>query len=179
MPVPDTTTPGRRRFFFRLPRPAWIFLATVVLSVVAVGLIIGVPMYRQEAAIREIKRIGGSVRQVNGGPDWLRNLIGDEAVWPFDEVRLIALTDTQATHALVELVENLTSLEVLWSNDTQLTDAALESVKRLPHLRMLSFGNTRVTDAGLSHLNKLTNLTNLRLDNTNVTDAGIACRWTR
>ena len=42
----------------RLPRPLWFGLAALVLVIAALGIRIGVPIYRQQAAIREIESGG-------------------------------------------------------------------------------------------------------------------------
>jgi hypothetical protein len=60
-----------RRVSIPLPRPLWIGLVAVVLAVVATGLQFGLPIYRQQAAIREIERAGGRVHVVPRGPAWL------------------------------------------------------------------------------------------------------------
>ncbi len=75
---PDTS--AIRRFSIPLPRPLWIGVAAVVLVVVAVGLRIAVPIYRQQVAIREITRLRGKVRQVAWGPEWLRKRVTDAGV---------------------------------------------------------------------------------------------------
>jgi len=54
----DPATPERRRFAIGLPRLLWIGVAAVVLVVVALGLRIGLPIYRHQAAIHTIERIG-------------------------------------------------------------------------------------------------------------------------
>src|SRR5579864_1082896 len=83
--------PDPRRFSIRLPRPLWIGLATVVLVVVAVTLRIGVPIYREQAAIREIERVGGKTERRPVGPEWLRRLVGDEKTLIFDEPFVVHL----------------------------------------------------------------------------------------
>ncbi|MFN0053430.1 MAG: hypothetical protein ACKV0T_14700 [Planctomycetales bacterium] len=55
---------------FAVPRPLWCVLATVMLIVVALALQFGVPIYRQQAAIREIERLGGAVDVSDGDPAW-------------------------------------------------------------------------------------------------------------
>ena len=59
---------------------------TVVLVVVAVGVLVGVPVYRQQVAIREIDRLGGGGETRSGGPQWLRDIVGDEWMRGFDAV---------------------------------------------------------------------------------------------
>src|SRR5688572_3307689 len=87
------------RRFIRLPRPLWIFLATVVVIVAAVGLRIGLPIYHQHLAIREIERLGGTVELTEGGPRWLRDRVGDQWMTPFDDVEGVILSGTQVTDA--------------------------------------------------------------------------------
>ena len=65
------TPPEPRKFSVQLPRPLWIGLTTVVLVVVAIGLRIGAPIYRQQVAIREIEVLDGSIRTEPTGPRWL------------------------------------------------------------------------------------------------------------
>jgi len=67
----DSVTPEPRRFSIRLPRPLWIAMATFAVVVVTVGLRLGVPIYRQQVAVREIELLGGTVRTLPRGPEWL------------------------------------------------------------------------------------------------------------
>ena len=62
----------------RLPEPRWIFLSTIVLVVVGTGLRFGIPVYREQVAIREIEKLGGRVWTEPAGPAWLRERVGDE-----------------------------------------------------------------------------------------------------
>src|SRR5262245_45914917 len=84
-------------FSIRLPRPVWIAIATISLVIVTVGLRVGLPRCRQQAAIWQIERLGGSVRTLPRGPEWLRNLVGDRGMTPFDEVRFISFLGKQPT----------------------------------------------------------------------------------
>ncbi len=59
MSATDANTPELPRVSIRLPRPLWMGFATAVLVVLAIGLGVAVPIYRQHLAIREIKRLGG------------------------------------------------------------------------------------------------------------------------
>ena len=55
--TPSTLTTEPSRFAIRLPHWGWCLLGTVVLIGVGVGLSVGLPKYRQQAAIREIERL--------------------------------------------------------------------------------------------------------------------------
>ena len=85
-------------------------MAAVALVVVAVGLRIGVPIYRKQAAIREITRLRGKVRQVACGPEWLRKRIGEERMKMVDEVDRVDFSSTQVTDAGISALERLTGL---------------------------------------------------------------------
>ncbi len=90
MTAADSLTPDFRRFRVRLPRPLWIGLAAVALIVASLGFRYGAPIYRQQVAIREIERAGGSVIMNTGGPFWLRlwlrRWIGESWLRPFDSI---------------------------------------------------------------------------------------------
>jgi hypothetical protein len=93
--TPDPTAAQERRLAICLPRPLWIGLAALVLVLVGGGLRIGVPIWQQQAAIREIERLGGWVGTEDGGPDWLRRVVGRDWMKPFDTVTSADLSDSR------------------------------------------------------------------------------------
>src|SRR5258708_823101 len=161
------------RFSIRLPRPLWIGLAAVVLVVVAVGLRTGVPIYRQQVALREIERLGGRAYTEKGGPDWLRRLIGDERMAPFDEVYRVNLEGTEFGDGDVSKLVCLSRLRDLLVRRTQITDDGLASISRLSQLWRLDLTATRVTDVGLCRLRRLARLKRIGLAYTRVSEAGV------
>lgn len=169
---PPMSTESRRRTI-RVPRPLWFFLPTVVLIVLAVGLRFGVPVYRQQVAIDEIERLGGTVQMRPRGPVWLRDRVGDKRMKLFDEVVGLYLRDSRATDATLGHVRCFTGLQGLWISNTHVTDAGLAQLKGLTRLKRLSLANTQVTDGGLVHLKELIGLQEIWLENTEVTDAGL------
>jgi internalin A len=174
MPATNPSKPEPRRISTRLPRPLWIGVAAAVLVVVAVGLQFGVPIYRQQAAILEVERFGGTIEMVPRGPEWLRDHLSDERMKWFDDVVYVHLENTDATDATLLSVSWLPSLQVLMLDGTRVTDAGLVHLKRLTKLECLTLNGTQVTDAGLSHLKGLNSLEELSLDRTRVTDSGLA-----
>ena len=49
-PVPNSKPPVSSRFWMHLPRPLWIGVVAGVMAVAAVGLRVGIPVYRQHLA---------------------------------------------------------------------------------------------------------------------------------
>src|SRR5438874_2664031 len=97
--------PGRVSIW--LPRPLWIGVATIALVIVAVGLRIGMPIYRQQVVIQEIEQLGGKIESRHAGPQWLRDRLGYERAELLDEVFSVSLSDTRATDATVARLNDL------------------------------------------------------------------------
>ena len=127
-------------------------LACVVATLLAVGLMVWVPYQQERSAIREIERMGGGVLTEPGGPDWLREWIGDERMRGFGKVVAVYLAHSQVTDVGLEHLKGLTNLEELWLHDTRVSDAGLELLKGLTNLQTLSLGGTQVSDAGVEKL---------------------------
>src|SRR5437879_6523126 len=87
--APEPTPAEPRRFSIRLPRPMWIGLATVLLIGAAIFVRVGLPIYRQHLAIREIERLGGYVETRPRGPEWLRDWVGNERFRLCEDVDLV------------------------------------------------------------------------------------------
>jgi len=168
--VPNTPEP--RRSSIRLPRPLWIGLATVALVVVAVGLGFGVPIYRQQVAIREIDRFGGWVAREPGGPDWLRRWTGSENI--FDEVQGVYLVGTNLADADLDRLNGAVNPKILAISGTRVGDAGLIHLTNFTSVEALALDHSDVTDAGLKHLHRLKNLRFVDLRSTWVTDTGVA-----
>jgi hypothetical protein len=114
-----------RRSLIRLPRPLWIGLAATFLIVAAIGLGVGLPIWRQQVAIRDMERMKGIVTTTKGGPEWLRDFLGDERMKTMDDV-------TEVNLAMAEI-----------------TDGNLRDVAEFKDLTTLNLARTSVTDAGL------------------------------
>ena len=174
--TPDPAPPYPLRFSIRLPRPLWSGVATGVVVIVAIGLQIGVPIYRQHLAKREIERLGGAVAGFRlRGPNWLRTRLDADWMRPIDVVIGIDLRDSQGIDSKVDQthVSYLADINLIWLDNAQFSDAGLTRLKTLTNLECLSLANTQVTDVGMSHLKGLPSLQELSVDNTNVTDAGL------
>ena len=150
-------------------------LAVVLLLLAGGSLaVIGIPIWRQRSAIVEIERVGGTVRTVPGGPTWLRQFVGGDWMWYFDDVVHVTLDDPRATNASLVCLKGLPRLGELSLAKSQVTDEGLVHLQGLTGLVTLSLAGTRVGDAGMAHLTGLTGLTILDLNDTQVTDAGLS-----
>ena len=155
----------------RLPRPLWIGLATILLVFAAAAVHIGVPIYRQWVAIKQVEGLGGTVDGDRFGSTWLGDRIGRELRLPLQRVTWIGLAGTPATDATVSQIAQFSELEWLILDQTLITDEGLAHLRRLLKLEGLSLNGTQVTDAGLSHLKVLSGLRHLRVDGTQVNEA--------
>ncbi len=92
---PQPVTPEPRRIAIRVPHWSLFLVAGFVLLFTSVGLRLGLPIYQQQVAIREIKQLGARVSARKGGPDWLRDWLGDERMQGFDTVESVNFYETQ------------------------------------------------------------------------------------
>lgn len=150
-PAPDKP-PRPRRW---IPLSLKIFMGTLLLVGVSRGLWIGIHIWREQAAIRELERLGAQMGTEPGGPAWLRQSIGDDWMQPFDKGTIVvwgSFTPKTITDAEMPAFEQLIHVQKLDLRGAPITDAGLKHLHRLSDLRFLDLRNTRVTDAGLIHL---------------------------
>src|SRR5438067_1540438 len=93
---PETSSPAMK---FRLPRPLWFAIPTVLLVVAAVGLRVGVPIYRQQRAIRAIRQAEGQIDAEPFGPDWLSDWISNEQRKDLGRVTAVRVSGERFTDA--------------------------------------------------------------------------------
>ncbi|HEY3966350.1 MAG TPA: hypothetical protein VGM05_17450, partial [Planctomycetaceae bacterium] len=175
--------------WLRLPRPAWIALAAVLLIVFSIGVQIGLPIYRQEAAKQFLRKRGISFETAYHGPSWLSpGRLGDwckpAREW-FEDVVTINRLDPWVRGIDIEphadiadselaLLQSLNALTTLNITGRGITDAGLFHLRLLDRLETLSVTGAAFTDAGLAHLAGLKQLKTLSLDDSNVTASGLA-----
>ena len=63
---------------FPIPHPGVLLAVALVLVVIADGLSEWMSYHRQQVAIQEFERLGGTVKTVKRGHTWLLGLVGDE-----------------------------------------------------------------------------------------------------
>jgi hypothetical protein len=158
----------------RISKRVCLVLAVLLLLTMTVSTKIGLSQYRKQTTIAEIERLGGVVSLQDGGPDWLRRIVGNKTMRFFEGVYLVNLRETQATDSDLAKLQAMTEIERLNLASASVSDTGLAHLKGLTHLAALDLSGTKVTDAGLRHLIGLSDLRQLSVDGTKVTDAGVA-----
>jgi hypothetical protein len=174
MATTDPTPAEPRRFPIVVPRPLWIGLSATALLIIGIGLHFGLPLYRQEIAIRQIRQLGGWEGRSRVGPEWLRKLVGQER---FDRIRPVEelyLIDTEFGDADVPRLRLLPTLKVLYLDGTRVTDAGLNELATMSRLEELHLKETRITDQGLATLKRLPRLRELDVSHTGLTNLGLS-----
>ncbi|MBI3866350.1 MAG: hypothetical protein HY290_31095 [Planctomycetia bacterium] len=135
---------------------------------------VGIPIYRQQAAIRAIERLGGEVAVRPRGPEWIRDWWDErEGTSPFDEVIAVDMGLERVSDADLKPVRAFSELMKLNLDGSQITDAGLASLAGLEKLESLNLGDTRVTEAGLARLRGMKRLEDLRLPEIRLTENGL------
>jgi hypothetical protein len=173
MSATDSITPEQRRLSVRVPQPLWIGLAAGLLTVIAAGLRVGLPIYRQQVAIREIERVGGVVDR-RPGKSWIHNWLSDERLSWFDEIHSVTFESAFTDDADLRHLRQFPNLRHLYIDRTRITDAGLVHLEGLTHLELLSLNGTQITDNGLTHLVTLQNLECLGLGHTGIAGRGLS-----
>jgi len=129
------------------------------------GVLAGCSPTPEQAALKLVRRLGGSVTAASGTNGIVRVDLAHTAVTDDDLARL-ARAGGGAAGPLGRLVEfDLTH--------TGITDRGIESLTAFPLLRKLSLTLTQVTDAGIDPLAALEQLSELYLIETQLTDAAV------
>jgi len=105
-----------------------------------------------------VRAARGTVRFEGGGPQWLREVAGDDAMRLFDRLTAIDLNDKGNPH------------DPAYKRNTTLSDAWLTNLVDLPDLTYLDLSNTSVAGPGLKHVGALKSLERLNLTLTPITD---------
>src|SRR5262245_34898324 len=95
--IPSDSATAPNGASFRLPRPVWILAVGLVLPTLIILILVGYGYYshrRQSEAIQAIEALSGLAPIRRGGPDWLRERVGDEWMKCFDFVPSADLSDT-------------------------------------------------------------------------------------
>lgn len=110
------------------------------------------------AVADSVKAAHGTVRFEGSGPQWLREVAGDDAMHLFDRLTAIDLNDKGNPH------------DPTYKRNTTLSDAWLTNLVNLPDLAYLDLSNTSISGPGLKHVGALKSLERLNLTLTLITD---------
>jgi hypothetical protein len=159
----------------RMPRPLTLFLLTIALVVLGTGLRFGLPIYREQVAIREIRRLGGDVWVT--GPDWAHRWFGRKRTF---DLGLDVLGEPDrvflefcATDEALRWLQHLPRVKEVHIRCSGITDAGLVHLRGLP-VSMLDAQSTPITDAGLQCLQDLPMLRFLNVGGTRITKPAVA-----
>jgi hypothetical protein len=153
----------------RLPRPLSLFLLTILLVILGLALRIGLPIYKQQMAIRQVRRLGGEVEVRMNGPKWLSDRLPDCCKEALGSVWQVDLQMTDVTDADLTFLRTFPNVLELSLSDSQVTDGGLQQLSELRRLETLMLANTRVTVAGLEHLRRLPRLRTINAVHSGVT----------
>ncbi|HEY2839795.1 MAG TPA: hypothetical protein VGJ26_11635 [Pirellulales bacterium] len=157
----------------------------IVVTLLCVALAITARNYHtRRAAIRAIDELGGSYGVELLGPEWLRNLVGDDKYF-YNALRIsLGRPDSpyqaerpfndQELAGMVDQINVFRGARYLDLQGSPITDEGLRCLVRVRDLEILQLESTAVTDAGLVYLEPITTLKEVRLTGTKVSDEGVA-----
>ncbi|MAG94940.1 MAG: hypothetical protein CMJ48_14530 [Planctomycetaceae bacterium] len=151
----------------------WLFVVAVFLLLLAVGVPLSLPYYKQWNAMNEIEALGGRVEMVPAGPEWLRHRLPERYASALAYAGSVHAGNEKFDDSHLARICVLGRTEILHLGGTQVSDAGLKNLADTSNPRVLTLQGERVTDAGLRHLAGMSNLNVLFLDGTKVTDAGL------
>jgi hypothetical protein len=115
--------------------------------------------------------MGRSTKPACPLPDWIRQLFGDDLLFPVSTVWL----GPNFTDDDLSIIQSFDSSRLLALNlsGSKITDSGLARLPRMARLRTMGLDNTSITDDGLRHLAKFPNLTYLQMLDVKISDAGL------
>src|SRR5579859_1852964 len=109
----------------RIPHPWWLLLAASAILAVAIGLGIGLPIYRHRAAVHAVERLGGTTLTEEVPPAWLPGWFRERLNGVFLDVWSVDLAETRCSDADLAHLSPLTELRILSLDETEITDRGL------------------------------------------------------
>jgi hypothetical protein len=151
---PVSAEPTQSRF--RPPHCGWFLLVTVALAIGNVSVSVWLPWRREQQVIPKIEGWGGVIgTKPLGGPQWLRQLVGEHRMRGFkifDRIDSVDLSGSEITDAEIIHLTGLTELDWLSLADTAVTDIGMAYLSKLKMLRVVDIHDTAVTMKGIDVL---------------------------
>ncbi|TWU14344.1 Leucine Rich repeats (2 copies) [Symmachiella macrocystis] len=183
-------TPKPRWWTRLLHRPGWLAVLAVCLLLSAVLVPFGWRYYRVQQLVAGIEACGGGVGFELGGPTWLRNIVGDEWMKPFDipSELLCQLPapisagrawykvgefDDEEFLAYVVPLNHLYGFKRVGICNSQMTNRSFKALAHFDDLEQIGLGSKAFNDDALAHLANARKLRSLDLSGTSVTDEGL------
>lgn len=137
-PEPSKTT----KKHLRLPPVRVLVVVTMLLAAGTVFVTVVLPYRQQMAAIEHIEEHGGSIETEPVGPEWLRDLVGEERMKGFDRVLIVTADcqttpDTTATLKEVSILRDVRLVYLFCTWEPEFTPAGVNYLNRLRHLNRL------------------------------------------
>ncbi len=140
------------------------------------------------ALLAEIKRLNGKATLEVTAPDWLRSLVGDEALSSFGRIVEIELNERTDGHKeptpkpltdrvhddWLKRLADQTDLRRLELSGTAVTSAGLIHLKHLTNIERLNVCLTAVSDEGFEHLASMTKMKRMTICASKITGSGFA-----
>ncbi|QDT50699.1 hypothetical protein Pan258_47790 [Symmachiella dynata] len=191
-------TPKTRWWKRLLHRPGWLIALAVCLLLSAALVPFGWRHYRTRQLVAGIEAHGGSVEFKQGGSQWLRDIVGNEWMKPFDApyevswrrfrlsgVRTLPslsgvgsgppkekLTDAVFIRYVVPL-DDLHGIRTVVIDRSNLTHRSFKELAQFEHLEVLSLSDKAFDDEALGHFSMSFNLQKLFLSGTSISDKGL------
>jgi hypothetical protein len=173
VPVECPVMPSSQR-----PRILRFSLRTLLVVVTAVAIWLGIyanHLRSQREAHRAIEELGGNTGAYVEGPEWFRNMVGDEQYFRnASRVTFIKPFNDDDLDRMIDHLNAFSRFATLDIPGTNITDDGLNHLHRLRNLEHLSLINTAISDKGLVNLEGLDSLRELHVIGTQVTADGIA-----
>lgn len=182
--------PEYRGLSLCFPRSGWILLGVMPLIAVAIGMGIGMPIYQEQRAILDAKRLGWLIRTESRVPEWISRWFEVRSlpeVYEATSAKIFRLRSVPVDHSNsggsigpfdpLSRMPGLKAIDFRWES---CTDADLLPLSKLHELESLKLGNG-ITDDGLAHIAGMTRLETLDLTGTDISEAGLAhiCQMNR
>ncbi len=141
---------------------------------------------RDRALLAEVKRLNGKATLEVGAPDWLRSILGDEALSSFARIVELELNERTDGHKeptpkkltdrvhddWLKLVADQTELRRLELSGTAVTSAGLVHCKHLTKMERFNVCLTAVSDDGFEHLAGMTKMKRMTICASKITGSG-------
>jgi hypothetical protein len=157
-----------------LPSPGKLFVVVILLALLLAWLQFVLPLQRNAALIHELHQRGEQIEVTHGGPDWLRERLGDEHMLGFDSIIDVTVHEERGdSNQLMRLLAMEPSVQglTLWLVDANVDDE-FGRLSCLPNLESLEI-HAGLTDAGFIHLRNCTQLKYLSVSWLSISDEGL------